>query len=60
MENKSIEEILSMVDLGNAEAINELAYRYFNGIGIEKNQEKAYENYGVILLHLEILMLDIM
>lgn len=43
METKSIEEILNMVNLGNAEAINELAYRYFNGIGIEKNQKKAYE-----------------
>lgn len=42
LENVTFEKINEMVDAGDAEAINELAYRYFYGEGIEKNYEKAF------------------
>lgn len=43
LKNVALKKINEMVDAGDAEAINELAYRYFYGEGIEKNQEKAFE-----------------
>lgn len=43
LKNVALEKINEMVDTGDAEAINELAYRYFYGEGIEKNYEKAFE-----------------
>ena len=43
LENANLDSIFEKVNQGDSEAINELAYRYFYGEGIEKNQEKAFE-----------------
>jgi len=43
--NKNIEEITSMVKNGDVNAINELAYRYFYGEGVEENKEEAFRLY---------------
>jgi len=42
---KSIDEVIIMANEGDANAINELAYRYFYGEGIEEDKKKAYELY---------------
>ena len=43
---KSIDEIIAMVNSGDVNAINELGYRYFYGEGVEKNKEKAFQLYN--------------
>lgn len=43
LKNETLETINKMVEERDSDAINELAYRYFYGKGIEKNQEKAFE-----------------
>lgn len=42
--NKS--DIISMVNEGNADAINELGIRYFHGEGFEKDEKKAFELFN--------------
>lgn len=49
-ENETLEMINKMADEGDPEAINELAYRYFHGEGIEKNQAKAFELWVDLML----------
>ena len=43
MENKSLEEIEELVKQGNLDAICELAYRKFEGEGIDQDFNKAFE-----------------
>lgn len=43
MKNKNIEELKELVEHGNTDAMNELAYRYGTGNGCERNDEKSIE-----------------
>ena len=43
---KSLDEIISMVNEGNADAMNELGARYSIGIGVKKDEKKAFELYN--------------
>lgn len=44
--NDNINELMKQVSIGNENAMKELAYRYENGDGIERNLEKAYKIYS--------------
>lgn len=41
-----IKELMKLVNIGNKDAMKELAYKYEHGDGIEKNIEKAYKIYN--------------
>lgn len=43
MKNKNIEELKLLVEQGNTDAINELAYRYSTGKDCERDDEKSIE-----------------
>ena len=45
MKNKSLEEIEELVKQGDLDAMCELAYRKFEGEGIEKDYKGAFELY---------------
>ncbi len=46
VQNNDINELMKQVSIGNENAMKELAHKYENGDGIEKNIEKAYKIYS--------------
>lgn len=43
LKERNINDIISMANKGNADAMNELGVRYINGESVEKNKKKAEE-----------------
>lgn len=46
LKERNINDIISMANEGNVDAMNELGVRYINGEGVEKDEKKAFELFN--------------
>lgn len=47
LKERNINDIISMANEGNVDAMNELGVRYINGEGVEKDEKKAFELFNI-------------